>query len=856
MKKQLNEKGSTLLMVIIMSAVLTILGTAMLSMTFMNINMKYNDSRAKRSMYYSESGIDEAYALVGSFVEDTLAIAKDNTDAYREALIAYLETTVERTVDPLIPPDYPGQVHVQIDLINGVYSCVQGPIKNEDGSLVQFYMDGDGFTPEDMQLDVQALSKQLDYQFKIEFMKAFNEKYNVASEHDASFLKIVYDINEVDGLDYNGNPSDVEVLGTITPFDLSSDTPFIVHNVNSKFVYENRTEKNIQVDLVIHAPESLYPVKVTDNTIKIEDNPIWQNALVSNTDIIFLDGTDSTVNGDIYALGSFKNEITGEPKYNESGIMIGGDVLVYGDLVTRAYVQTIEDSASLTVYDGQVYCNTLSTTAGSDNSMIDIMNGNLYTKDDIELNAAGSSIRIEGSYYGISDGSTPDYPIEDEDVDEDSQIKHDNSSAIVINAPLTDASLYISGDMPDFETLELVDFWYNPYLWMLNEENPTEINKNKFDESLDGVWIPGTAYIQIGGTGNADYWPYQTGESVSVKENYLAYSLPMYLGDLHQYSDTNIYKETANNGAEMVFGTTVSDEGEPLEEVKYFDFADKAEYLIEISNYPEYMEDASLINIGNVSSININKYKYGVGTIISNDGSINELKAGPSDPSDFVNISREIRYDFISYLLHSVRNKEAVEDIDLEHVYYFPDSDFNIIVDHVDYTTTTLYSTSIEEYVYATELEQVASQILYVSNPDSEVKENVRLVGVGGVAADGYTNIETEDGATEGYFQGIIITQGDVIIDGDVHFTGSIIAGGKIEVRGGDSEFHNSEEKSVKYIARLIKNNVELRRLLLKGAISGNMLVFNMPNDVGNVNDSNLKHAFKDLVDINNWKIN
>nr|MDA3845232.1 pilus assembly PilX N-terminal domain-containing protein [Vallitaleaceae bacterium] len=74
-----NSKGSTLLMVLIMSVVLTVLGTALISMSFMNINMKYNDLRGKVSRYYSEAGIDEAYAVVAHYVDEDLVYASYRT---------------------------------------------------------------------------------------------------------------------------------------------------------------------------------------------------------------------------------------------------------------------------------------------------------------------------------------------------------------------------------------------------------------------------------------------------------------------------------------------------------------------------------------------------------------------------------------------------------------------------------------------------------------------------------------------------------------------------------------------------------------------------------------------------------
>lgn len=72
MKHLRSEKGSTLLLVVITIAVLAVLGSTLLSMSYMNINMKFTDERMKKTLYYSESGLDQVYAIVGGYIDDAL----------------------------------------------------------------------------------------------------------------------------------------------------------------------------------------------------------------------------------------------------------------------------------------------------------------------------------------------------------------------------------------------------------------------------------------------------------------------------------------------------------------------------------------------------------------------------------------------------------------------------------------------------------------------------------------------------------------------------------------------------------------------------------------------------------------
>ena len=67
-----SNKGSTLLLVLVITAVLTVFGTALISMSVMSTNMRNFDIRSKRALYYTESGLEQLYAHIGVLVEETL----------------------------------------------------------------------------------------------------------------------------------------------------------------------------------------------------------------------------------------------------------------------------------------------------------------------------------------------------------------------------------------------------------------------------------------------------------------------------------------------------------------------------------------------------------------------------------------------------------------------------------------------------------------------------------------------------------------------------------------------------------------------------------------------------------------
>ena len=60
-KKLFNNKGSTMVMLVIAVAVISLLGTSILAVTLMNYRIKLANTEMKTAFYLSESGLDRAY---------------------------------------------------------------------------------------------------------------------------------------------------------------------------------------------------------------------------------------------------------------------------------------------------------------------------------------------------------------------------------------------------------------------------------------------------------------------------------------------------------------------------------------------------------------------------------------------------------------------------------------------------------------------------------------------------------------------------------------------------------------------------------------------------------------------------
>ncbi len=871
MKLISDKRGSTLLLTLIITAVLTITGTALISMAFFNLNIKYSQDRNKKAVYFSESGIEQVYAYVGSKVEDTLELAKDDTDIFKSDMLDYLEATVVVKTDEFGEPlldaegdyiyeDYIGEVREDFFVSKGFSSMDAAVIikelklKTEDNQYVKVYIQDEdkNIVYKNKVIDDVVLKQALDGYYKYSFKKNFDDNY---TDIDTS-------IEMLEGLE-----NCVINVGEVQSFSQTAENIFRLKNLESKFNLvqngEIKASRSIVTDIVIKAPENLYPFITIEDTVLVENNPLWQNAIVAGGDIYFEGSEDKKVEitGDVYGYGTKGKGIS---------LQGGADVKITGDLISKNYIQTTGNEDELKVFHGLVYCDTLETKAGADNSNIYLKNSSLFTRDDIELNALKSDILIEnGSYYGFSDGT-------------ELAAEHDNSSAVIINAPL-----YKEGDPIDENRPATINIEGNSPSLIPSGIQLFEAKKS-FAEP--GVWVFGTAYADFVGTDSLDntkLWPYQTGESVSIKGNYLAYTIPLTVADdellFLKYDNRHTIFNKASIGPvyneekaiELATGTT-------LEGLQYFNSNDKIAYFMKAYDlYPELFEK------GTPSSMAIKNYRYVLGAKVKDNGDFDSQNQAV-DLLEYPQLRKEIRHDYIYYLING-KNYKNDENPSVKPVYpaeenisddlYFPDypSDFyNIVSEFIGYNQEVsgiLDNPLAKETVdYLYDLpdypgQEKATQFFYISNYKEGFgykKTNIRLIGKNhGDAVEGYIDITSENDSDEGIYQGILVTEGDIIIDGDIEFAGTIIAGGDIIFRNGSntSRINNSQLEAIEFLAVFIRNNPSVRSILKRGE-SGEPIRFVRQEQVEPAKDpdtsediSNIKTAFYKLVKLEFWRL-
>lgn len=564
-------------------AVLAVLGTTVLSMTLMNVNMKYTDERMKKSLYYSESGIDQVYSKVSRYVDEALVEASDktkeqiaiknnkmqdileqlNTDAniiltnegnkadiyalynlmygesgldlesfyenklYLKALLGYAKVS---TLDPSADPstalgklyafyrDNYGYAGVIPNPYYEFYNYYVQPMQQTlSGSMEPAKLDTDKqasepvFRQNDRNIMDYSIDKEAVQEDTNQYFNSFFKGYFAGKENQIRQALVISEDNEqeryvfLDGA--SSEDSDITINipeGGIDAFTAADPEHLIIHDIESTFTYKGKNRMTIKTDLVIEAPDDETGISVDQRRYETKSNPLWQYAIVTQDDFIIGDNNNSSIKGNVYILGnnppndySLPESNSNSPRnsLNYRGLIMDGNnssLEVDGDVVTQSYIQIGENSrnSKMTFTNSHVYTNSFVVQKGSENGTLEIDNGNLYTSDDIELNGTNSQIRIDGSYYGYM-GTAKEY---------------NQTSSIVINSDIgiDNSFLSITGNAADID----------------------------YPEKYSGILIAGAAYVNEPfdpnpyNSSNPDLNLYQTGESMGIKGNYIAYAFP------------------------------------------------------------------------------------------------------------------------------------------------------------------------------------------------------------------------------------------------------------------------------------------------------------------------------------------
>jgi hypothetical protein len=682
MKKKLNNKGSTMIMLVMAISIISVLGVAILGVTLMNYKIKKANTDMKYSFYMSESGLDRAYAAAYAVILNSIEEANESAQAKIE------EFDHDKLMDILL---------------NGTEDDIDKYLEDDDGDGV--------FDFRQSVIDEEA-------------KEAFEEKYIDKIEDDIETAII--------DAGYGDSDDDDEIL-TISLSspdygEFSISRPLRIP-VSSE--YENKitdTVKKTNVDIVIGVPD--YNKSYTVSTVTMEVNPYWTKAITANN--LNINNDDTSFNGEVFV-------------NNDTNIGIGVNAKFGKDLSVKRHINIDKNGVLETknVYTNGIFLEgegaKFTAVKEEDSS---VLYSGVMVKDDLELNAEGQVVKINGPYYGFAT----------------SQRREDfENSAIIINNE--NVELEITGDL----------------------------------------FLYGTSYIKDIPT------KYATGESLSVKGNYIAYTVGLNSNDVSVLNEEDRDDFVESN---IIFDY---DRYTPLPRLaeKFNDdnseiaVYDKAKY---IKAYSKNYSSSLFLGAGAIKLSGAEKALHGTavsnGSIITSDIPLNNMISKSSDMQDVYDIKiNKLGFD-----------TEGVSEFTTKEI-------FDNIKGLSSAELAGLYN----------KINSATGQLVHINN------------NPGGV----YT-------FPSGVKSGLVITNENIVISGEVVFTGVIICDGDITIK---NDPVNPGSKTFKYnkgvITTLIAEH-NLYELIFEDTQGTGELTsittFKSGEDGVNVN-------FSELLRFENWKI-
>ena len=690
MKRKLkNNKGSTMLMLVMSVSIISVLGVAILGVTLMNYKIKKANTDMKYSFYMSESGLDRAYAAAYAVILDSIDEANKKAQKTIDE-----EFTNDKLMEILLNDD-PAEINdkLEVDDAAGEYTFKQSYI---------------------------------DEQAKI----AFEDKYMEEIEADIEAALL--------GVGYGGSGDDEILTISLSPPNFGAFNPITPLTIPVSSEYENKASdivRKTNVDIVIGVPD--YNKSYTVVTQTMEVNPYWTKVLTARN--LNINSDDTSFNGEVFV-------------YKDTNVGISANVEFKKDLAVKNHINLDAYGVlnSRNVYTNGIYLKGAGAKFTADKEEdSSVSYSGVMVEDDLELNAAGQVVTINGPYYGFATSLLR------EDTD---------NSAIIINHK--DAKLKITGDL----------------------------------------FLYGTSYIKDIAN------KYATGESLSVKGNYIAY--------------------TTGLNSDDVSGITG---GEELVEDKI------------IFDYYSYTPLPRLAE----------RFKDGGGELAVSDKA-KYLKAYSKNHSDSLFLGSEdaegwsIKLTGPEKALHgtAVNNGSIVtSDIPLNNM-IAKSSDMQEVYDKK--INRLGYDTGAGEYTTEKIFDNIgnltAAELAKINN---KIDPNGQLVHINDNPGGEYT-------FPAGAKSGLVITNENITISGGMEFTGVIICDGNITIK---NDPVNPGNKTFKYnkgvITTLIANSenklgVDIYDRIFEGTPSTgevtNVTTFKAGEDGANVN-------FSELLSFENWRI-
>lgn len=383
---RIKKKGSALLTVILVFAILITVGSAVMTVSISDVKMRTNESKRVKNLYGSESGLEKAYGILSQYIDDAIKGGNTKVNDYLGSLnsengILFIER--QKLMN--------GESYNE-DLIGKDGNIKEDYIKSKINSL---FKEGYKITLTDKIKNVLVSSEGIVLGTKSSSPKVVFKNLKL---EDVVFTKSNININE---------PEELKVVLGSTYEQLDSNGLKNLREVESTFK--------------IFVPEYDAPYSMKTEKISLQENIIRGKTLVTNSNLELMNSSNLNIKGEVFVLGNTTNV------NNETGILITGHSgklnLSDANVISKGDTKIKGASSSIISNDKSViYTGSLSIDKSAQNSKVDLL-GSVYANNDLILNGEKSSINIAKGFYGVND-------IRKTTIGE----KTKNSSSIIVNA--------------------------------------------------------------------------------------------------------------------------------------------------------------------------------------------------------------------------------------------------------------------------------------------------------------------------------------------------------------------------------------------------------------------------------------
>lgn len=556
--------------------------------------------------------------------------------------------------------------------------------------------------------------------------------------------------------------SDIEII----KYEYESSKNIIHIGIKSTFeTIESKikSKKILETKFMVSTPN--YKEPISSDSIEIGIYPVFDGKIITADGNLKLQG-EIKASGDIWVKGDA--ELDENPAYAfdkyKGGISIeNGALNLDGNIITNRTLH-LEKEAEATVignvYALNTYVGKSNKTDTSSNNKLSVktdksgQSGNVIVNNDLALNASESDISMS-NFYGINDKT-------DESLIDISKAM--KSSSIIINDTSNTSTLKVAND----------------------------------------AYIMGVAYIDTLGE------KYQTGESVAIKGNYLAYS-----DILEGYEDRVTLKYY--NPLQLI--DEIDGENDLEGKAKYF------------KKYYEKNND-SIKNGG----VYLNEV-HSIGAYVTNNNDNSSVGHTGINNEDNIVVSDK-RRDFARNVF-SMGNTNEINKTEDE--IYNNGEVIRTVGNQIDFTKIDTTKVVNEKYGKLKLNKNSDKTIVIKGQGDNEVyNSNV---------------YDVIDGSKD--LKAVIITNGDVLVTGKVNLTGNIIAKGNIEFRG--NKLDSKQNKKLIYDSDVTRKIIAINYELIKNALDNASTTGQQDNvNIGeeiNIDISADGYNLKSLLKTGHWKI-